>query len=484
MNSTTVTKEKNTAAVNERWRSAYGPNELVQRVRPKEDKGYIRNPHRGTTTFQRFNGDALYPGLTWDDRVGPVTFKPFDGNLSNPQYPETTISYCRWLWSVLEPEKGKFRWDIIDGTFKAARQRGQTVQMRIQPYIGELIPKWYWETGAKAQPLPPPSIPDSVWSTGEVSREPDHNDPKYLKHFGDIIRAFAKRYDGHPDLEGFDIAYGGGCGETGGNCTPATARKLVDVYLKSFKKSQLISMLGTEGCRHASKHKRVGWRADCLGDMHTEGMGAVPDGLNWNHMYDAYPRSLYECGVTDAWKTNPITLETCWTVGYWVKQGWDLDFILEQALKYHTSVFMPKSSFIPDAVREKVDTFDRRLGYRFVLRQVNLPLESKPGQKIPYYIWIENTGVAPIYREYTLALRFRQGSARSVVPLKADLRTWLPGDAILIDSATFPKSLKRGEVDVDIGIIDEANPATGRVLFAIEPRRDDRWHPLTKMDVV
>ena len=486
MPSTTITKEKNSAAVSERWRAAFGPDEVVQRVRPKEFKGYVRNPHRGTTTFQRFNGDALYPGLIWDDRVGPETFKAFDGNLSNPQYPETTISYCRWLWSVLEPDKGKFRWDIVDGALKAARLRGQTLQVRIQPYIGELIPKWYWETGAAAQPIPGSTQTSSVWGTRDPGAEPEHNDPKYLKHFGDIIRAFARRYDGHPDLESFDVAYGGGCGETGGNCTPATAAKLVDVYLKSFKKTQLITMLGTDGCTHAGKRKRNGiaWRADCLGDMHHEGMGVVPDGLNWNHMYDAYPRSVYECGMTDAWKTAPITLETCWTVGYWVNQGWDLDFILQQALKYHTSVFMPKSSFIPDDVRDKVDAFDRQLGYRFVLRQVNLPLEAKPGQKIPFYIWAENIGVAPLYRDYTLAFRFRQGKTKAIVPLKADLKTWFTGDAIVLDSAIFPKTLKRGEVEIDLGIIDAASPETARVLFAIEPKLDDRWHPLTKMDVV
>ena len=88
-----------------RWRDVFGPEEVIQRVRPKESDKYLLNPHKGTTTFQRFNGDALYPGLSWNDREGPVEFKPFDGNLKNPRYPDTTISYCRWLWSVIEPER-------------------------------------------------------------------------------------------------------------------------------------------------------------------------------------------------------------------------------------------------------------------------------------------------------------------------------------------------------------------------------------------
>jgi hypothetical protein len=464
-----VTMGKESAILG-RWRSAFGPDETKQRVRPAESKDYLPNPHRGTTTFQRFNGDELYPGLQWSDREGPVVFKPFDGNLKNPNYPDTTLSYCRWLWSVLEPQKGKYRWDIIDGTLEAARVRGQTVQMRIQPYIREDLPPWFYEMGGK------PESPGN-------KRDPDHNHPSYLKHFGDIIKAFAKRYDGHPGLESFDIAYGGPCGEVGGNSTPATARKLVDVYLRAFKKTQLLSMLGTHGCKYAAKLKHVGWRTDCLGDMRTDGKGVVPENKNWNHMFDAYPREVIEGGLAERWKTAPVTMETCWTVGYWEKMGWDVDWILDQALKYHTSVFMPKSCFIPDRWREKIDAWDRRLGYRFVLRQIDLPLEARPGQRIPFFYWIENIGVAPIYRDYAVALRFRQDSNEEIVKIKTDIRTWMPGDNVLSDKITFPKSLKRGECSVDIGIIENKTKKP-KVLLAIQPRSDDGWHPLTQMDIV
>ncbi|HHN46237.1 MAG TPA: hypothetical protein ENN09_02240, partial [Planctomycetes bacterium] len=111
------------------WRDVFDRNEVIQRVRPTESGEYLLNPHKGTTTFQRFNGDPLYPGLMWNDREGPVEFKPFDGNLKNERYPQTRMAYCRWLWSVIEPEKGKFRWDIIDGALEAARLRNQTLQM-------------------------------------------------------------------------------------------------------------------------------------------------------------------------------------------------------------------------------------------------------------------------------------------------------------------------------------------------------------------
>ncbi|HUU43447.1 MAG TPA: DUF4832 domain-containing protein [Planctomycetota bacterium] len=460
------------------WRDAFGPEETQQRVRPVESGEYLRNPHKGTTTFQRFNGDPLYPGLRWDDRTGPTEFKPFKGDpqkLRNRSYPRTTLSYCRWLWSVLEPEQGKYRWEIIEGALQAAAERGQTLQARVQPYITNDIPEWYWTNGGKVL---------TSASRGGV-KVPDNNAPAYLELWGGFIRAFAARFDGHPHLESFDVAYAGPCGEMGGNCTPTVAAKLVDVYLHGFRKTQLVSMVGTHGCRYAAglRGYRLGWRGDCFGDMRSKGRGAVPDGLTWNHMYDEYPEKVFTDGVQDAWKTAPVTLETCWVVGHWYNEGWDIDWILDWGLRYHASVFMPKSCAIPGEWADKVEAFNRRLGYRFILRQLMLPLETPRGKPFKIDVSLENGGVAPIYRPYALALRFRQGRTEEVVPLKVDVRTWLPGPTWFSERLKLPETLEPGEAKLDIGIIE---PKTKKavVRFAARGLLEDGWLPMTRIIVL
>jgi len=461
------------------WRNRFGPAEIIQRVRPVESRAYVANPHRGTATFQRFNGDPVTPNGSWDDRHGPTEFRPFSGDpstLVNDRYPHTTLSYCRWAWSDIEPKKGEIRWDVFDGTLAAARARGQTVQMRLQPGNGPFVPAWYWAIVARMDP-----------ATGNAThRMIDYNDPLYLEHWGDIIRALGARYDGHPNLESFDIAYGGPCGETGGNCTPETAHALVEIYLASFRQTQLLSMLGTEGCAYGTRvtKRPLGWRTDCLGDVHADGQGVVPDRLCWNHMYDAYPMEVENCGVRDAWRQAPITLETCWTVPHWYEQKWDLDFILEQALRYRPSIFMPKSAYFPEEWRAKLDTFDLRLGYRFVLRQMILPLEARPGQTFEVQAFLDNIGVAPIYRPYKLAWRFTQGATERVVESAQDIRTWMPDQPTWFrETIVLPVGFDLGEVVVSVGIID---PVTRRpvVRFAIGEVAPDGWHPLTSMDVV
>lgn len=455
------------------WPAGYTPNQTIQRVRPRESDAYLLNPHKGTATFQRFNGDPLYPGTMWDDRVGPTEFPPFGGNRKNQRYPDTTISYCRWLWSVIEPAKGSYRWEIIDGALEAARVRGQTLQVRIQPYIGEDLPAWLWGIGC----------PVMVKNVDDGRKEPEHNDEVYIRHWSDFVRAFGARYDGHPNLESFDVAYGGPCGEMGGNATRETAARLVDAYLESFRETHLVSMLGTHGCAYAAKKRgpRLGWRADCFGDVRADGRGVMPDRLCWNHMHDAYPREVIADGVQEAWRTGPVTLETCWTVGHWYEHGWDIDWILEQGLKYHPSVFMPKSSYIPEAWSDRIEQFNKRMGYRFVLRQMLLPVQAKRGQRMQIELWIDNVGVAPIYRAYRLAYLLRQGEDQEVVLSRQDIRKWLPGHSWFSEKVAIPKSLRPGGVQLGVGIVDGTN--TPVVQMAIKECCEDGWSMLTTMEV-
>jgi hypothetical protein len=498
------------------WRRQFGPGAVIQRVRPKESFANLANPHKGTTTFQRFNGDPLYEGNRWNDRVAPVEFgasrgrnapptvaggkllpnmrraerrrgegnAAFGGTANGPRYPETTIAYCRWIWSVMEPEKGRYRWDIIDGALETARARGQTLQVRMQPYAGDDLPQWFWELGGLRQKKP----------TEYKFREPDINHPLYIKHWTEFIRAFGRRYDGHPDLESFDIAYGGPWGEGGGNSNAETAKKIVDVYLRSFRRTQLVSMIGTHACAYAAtrKNRRIGWRADCYGDVRMNAEGLVPSGQRWCHMYDAYPKEVALGGIAEAWRRGPVTLETCWTVGHWFEQEWDLDWIIEQGYKYHLSVFMPKSCYIPEEWMPKIEEFNRRMGYRFVLRQMILPIEVRAGRPAKVEVFLENVGCAPIYRRYRWAYRFRQNGREEVVCSRQDIREWMPGHTWFEERVAAPGWLRPGTAKVEVGIVGEASsgqeasscPMRPRVRLAVEGVREDGWYPAAFVEVV
>ncbi|MCX6623877.1 MAG: beta-galactosidase, partial [Acidobacteria bacterium] len=156
-------------------------------VRPKESNEVLVNPGIGFTTFQRFNGDSLNQGVRWTEGF-PIEYKPFTGNHTVKGQPLTTVAYFRVYWRFLEPEKGKYRWELIDTALRTAHDRGQTLMLRVAPYGTDKktdVPDWYRaEAGDETGKLP----------LGKWLTDAEH--PHYLKYFGGFVREFGKRYDG------------------------------------------------------------------------------------------------------------------------------------------------------------------------------------------------------------------------------------------------------------------------------------------------
>src|SRR5512140_3811320 len=114
------------------WLAPVFAQQLVT-VRPKEINDVITNPGIGFTTLQRFNGDALNTGTKWTEGY-PIDYKLYTGKLEVPNQPMTSIAYFRVYWKFLEPEQGKYNWDMLDKALKTAHERKQTLMLRVAPY--------------------------------------------------------------------------------------------------------------------------------------------------------------------------------------------------------------------------------------------------------------------------------------------------------------------------------------------------------------
>ena len=69
-------------------------------------------------------------------------------------------------------------------------------------------------------------------------------------------------------------------------------------------------------------------------------------------------------------KRSPVSLETCYTVPGWKERGYDVDYILAQGLRWHVSTVNIKSSPIPANGKAKFEEFQKKIGYRFILRRL------------------------------------------------------------------------------------------------------------------
>ncbi|MFC2076554.1 DUF4832 domain-containing protein [candidate division KSB1 bacterium] len=439
--------------------------------------GFQGNQDR-STVWPAAIDDVLYnPGM------GFVTANAYDGNVVG--YPKSTIAYWGWYWQVMEPEQGKYRWDLIDETINTAKERGQRVAIRIMPTNGRSgVPQWYRDLGAKGFDY----VPEANVKTGEKNWMPDHNDPLYLEHMGRLVAEFGKRYDGHPDVDHVDMRSLGHWGEwhfafvePRPTVTPEVRRALVDIYIDNFKQTPLIMLIGGRDELKYSVAKGTGWRADCLGDLGFWG----PD---WSHMRDRYQQALEEAEALDAWKRAPAVFEACGVMQSWTDKGYDVEFIFNEALRWHTSIFNNKSSPVPPRWWGATERFLKRMGYRFVLRYLTAPIQAKVGGSLPVETEWENVGVAPPYRNYQIAFQLRpvrrrtKGADLADPNYNLDVRQWLPGTYKQKFDLKLPDDLAPGRYHLALAMIDPFSKEP-EVKLAIEGRDRSGWYSLSEVEV-
>ena len=449
------------------WPMVALPQETVV-VRPKEINDVLVNPGIGFMTFQRFNGDKLNEGTKWTEGY-PIIYQDFDGDLTNQNHPMTSLAYFRVYWRFIEPAKDQYRWELIDKALETAAARGQTLLLRIAPYgtgADNDVPDWYREMVG-----PEENLPEKKWRTNP-------EDTRYPEHFGDVIRELGMRYDGHPTLESVDLSIVGAWGEGAGSelLTQQTRELLVDSYLDAFRKTPLVMLLTDEKTNRYGLSKRdVGWRVDCLGDMG----GFSP---TWCHMCDYYPQAIVNFGMKDAWKKAPVTLEVCWVMQHWKDKGWDIDYIIDQSLKWHISSLNAKSSPVPGEWWPQVNRWLKQMGYRFVLRKLTYASKVTSGGKLQFTSWWENKGVAPCYRPFRLAFRLKKPDADILLITGADVRSWLPGDNMYDNAVSIPANAAQGQYELQIGILDDRVDKP-KVNLAIEGRTPDGWYNMGRIDI-
>lgn len=430
-------------------------------IRPVEIQDVLVNPGMGITTFQRFNSQEINPRFTWSER-GPVT--ELQQAATKPDFPETSISYCRWYWNVLEPEPGKFRWDIIDLALTEAREHGQTLAIRLMPYSDkDPLPAWYRNSGARR-------ANKSTDKDGDIW-QPDFSDPLYLKYWGELVAAAGMRYDGNPYLDSVDISSVGYWGEGWSNYMPPFSfqKSLIDIWIAAFPHTHLLMNFDQPQALAYGTQHGAGWRLDCLGAMGTAGRST--------EMLDQYPQEVARTGIENVWQRSPVSLETCGTPWSWKRDGYDVSYILAQALRWHISSLNVKSSPIPPYWQSQFEDFERRMGYRFILRRLEYPGTEKAGAMMPIHMWWLNAGVAPIYREYWLAVELRSASGSAIIRVPADIRKWLPGDAVVDDSLYVPANLAPGTYHFRIAMLDPRT-ALPAIRFGIEGRQADGWYDM------
>jgi hypothetical protein len=91
-------------------------------------------------------------------------------------------------------------------------------------------------------------------------------------------------------------------------------------------------------------------------------------------------------------------------------------------------------------------------------------------------LW-ENVGVAPIYKEYKLALRLKSSQKTLVLPANANLLAWLPGDIVYDETLYVPFDIPVGKYQLQVAVVSPVS-FEPRIKLAISGATGDGWYPM------
>jgi len=447
--------------------------------------------------------NAKEPQVSELQEIDDVLSNPFKGfatriGFENPVY-ETMLQYSRFTWKELEPEKGVIDWDYfekdwgnIDSTGKRVAFRIMcvlpqgtdyyvrlfdygnkegTIEERIKTFLnnGEGhfdIPEWLVDEGVKM-------IPYTIEGCkGGMAFTPDFSDPKFLKAHRDFMTALGARYDNDPRVAWIDIGSYGFWGEWhflyGGShesleATRETKLSILEDYFEAFPNiPKVITFDDTFALRYVVEHGG-GIRNDCLAGLF--------NGEDQNEVYLEYVGDLNKT----AWKTGIINGEFCGNVKEFIKATTErFNETYEFIQKTHWSIITFKLCQLGGDIepvskghRKNLDKLYKKLGYRFILREVEHDKEIEKGDTLTITIQVENKGVAPFYFEWPLVFYLidSDGDVALQQDLNLDIRNWLPGTHTVTTNVLIPSDVPPNTYNVKLAIHDPVKDAPG-VMFA------------------
>ena len=129
----------------------------------------------------------------------------------------------------------------------------------------------------------------------------------------------------------------------------AFQKPLIDIWIAAFPHTHLLMNFDEPQALAYGTQHGAGWRLDCLGAMGTMGRST--------EMLDQYPQEVVRTGIENVWERSPVSLETCSTPSGWERDGFDVSYILAQALRWHISSLNVKSSPIPSRLAKPIRGF-------------------------------------------------------------------------------------------------------------------------------
>lgn len=431
-------------------------------------------------------------------RDGWVTVRPkeFPGAINNPlkgfrDYKQDGYGLLRRQyikWSDIEICAGDTVDRVIAHTNKVTHLRGK----RFEELNVKLVPRVYldWNGSPGRQHWPADLQPF------------DYDSPAFQERLRRLVEKLGQAWDDDPRIFAVQMGLIGHFGEHHHPAPTAQQRRLLaEAFRKAFKHKPVL-------VRHTDPEfmeAGFGIYYDTFATLTREPPTQAVDQFPWQAIH-RYP---------DIWKRAPIEgeVEYNWqrraeakpeqTFGRTPDETLRVPayrrYMVDKIRRYHVSYLGWISNYDDrDAeVRAGAAELQKAFGYRFVLDSVRYPLRVAPGAPLAVKLSVRNTGSAPFYLDWPVAVGLLDPATRTPIwwaPLSGvDLRKVMPGDDW--DSAAFayrrppvayseegqvclPKTIQPGSYILALAILDRQGGMAPSVRFAIANYFRGGWHPL------
>jgi hypothetical protein len=410
------------------------------------------------------------------------------------EFPGMDHLYIRLAWAYLEPREGQFDWPVIDSLIDKWTAHGLGIAFRIScretgtDRIEQQFatPRWVMEAGAKGSHVLMGKVtgPEGPW-------EPVYDDPIFLAKLDKFLGAFAARYDGKPWLRYVDVGSVGDWGEGhawGGSrkeCGFQARKTHVDLYLKHFKRSQLVL---SDDFVYALGNPEERQNLHQYAQAH--GISYRDDSIMVDGYFSGTSRSFTVRSpefFADAFPQTPTVLELehygqVKRLGNWDgrlgssvakfgegKKGPDffrgaLGLLHATYIGYHGYAHEWLADN-PELTKELLN----RCGYWLFPRSIELPEKLVPGKTSPLALILENRGVAPPYAPYELRVKLSGIGASMVRTLGRGCKSWIPGGPVTSRyELSLPTDQKPGDYELSVGLFAVRNGRERPVEFALK----------------
>ncbi len=408
-------------------------------------------------------------------------------------FPGMDHLYLRLAWNYLEPGEGKFDWTDIDRIVAKYVPKGYKISFRIScsetgsypDSFGELTdgvhyatPSWVRKAGAEG----------TVVDNGRIRFwVPKWDDPVYLEKLDQFHKAFAARYDDKSWVSYVDIGSIGDWGEghtsfsTKIRPTMSEVKANIDVYLKNYKKSQIIA--NDDMIAEGRPEKDI---RELYQYLVSNGIGLRDDSplVDWYFQYclqdsaGNYQWTISHPFLYDSlYLKEPIVFElqhyrSIKKDGNWLgKNGATIipkykvsgAETFRGALETMHATYIGYHGYVEDWLADNPELtgeLANRCGYWYFPVKALVPEKFKRGENGLSIEWL-NKGVAPAYKNFSLALRFEaekpENSFDLLIENSANM-TWLPGVSRLEKYAVnIPSKTPKGRYKLSFKLLDRTN---------------------------